>query len=254
MNAATSRGLNIVTPGWRDIWFVILAALLVQILTWSVLYPQVGYNDFTLAAAQLVFMVLGGLFAWRFRLGLRQLGIRGQDLLRAALGVGLVYVLLLVGLVLLNTLNGSTPIFRSEYSLYAWFNNWFLTGFGEELLFAGVLFNLFTRQFHHRKRWLAVLLTAGVFSMWHLPGYLAIGLRMDSLGPGLLVDLILPMISWCFFGMMYLLSGNLWLTAFVHASTDYALLPAITNQPLIGLVFMFMALGVAWWFGKRGRS
>jgi membrane protease YdiL (CAAX protease family) len=44
--------------------------------------------------------------------------------------------------------------------------------------------------------------------------------------------------SWLVFGAIYAISGNLWMAAFAHASTDYGLSPLVTNEPLIGLVFM----------------
>jgi membrane protease YdiL (CAAX protease family) len=229
----------------------LLAALTVQVLTWFVLYPLAGYNDITLLTAQAVFLALGIGLILVFHLAWKQIGVGVKEFTQALIGISISYGLLLLIILLLNAFGYSTPVFRQEYHLYAFLNNWLLTGFGEELLFAGILFNLLRRSFTDRHRWVALLLTAGMFSLWHLPGYVAIGLHTDSLGPGLIFDLLLHIVSWVFFGMIYLFSGNLWLTAFAHASTDYALLPGIIHSPLLGLVFMFITLAVARWMGKR---
>ncbi|MBW6474752.1 MAG: hypothetical protein K0B14_16615, partial [Anaerolineaceae bacterium] len=71
---------------------------------------------------------------------------------------------------------------------------------------------------------------------------------------GIIFDLLLRFISWLFFGFMYSFSGNLWLVVFAHASTDYAILPAVVNQPLIGLIFMGLLLGYAWYIGKTNKK
>nr|NIV39989.1 CPBP family intramembrane metalloprotease [Anaerolineae bacterium] len=156
--------------------------------------------------------------------------------MRAIGGIGLAYGLLLAVLLIANALGGQFQIFRQSYYGVAILDNWLLTGLGEEFFFAGVLFTLVQKRI--RRAWLAVLLTAIAFALWHLPGYLAIGLRTGDLGAGILFDLMLNLLSWSFFGTIYYLSGNLWLTAFAHASTDYGLLPAITDAPALGLLFM----------------
>lgn len=227
-------------------WIVFMAAITVQMLTWFVLYPLAGYNDITLLIAQLVFLALGIGLIVVFKENLNQIGAGANDFMRGVIGISVSYGLLLVILVSLNALGYPNTIFRQEYQLYSFANNWLLTGFGEELVFAGLLFNLIARSMKDCHRWRAVLLTAVLFSFWHLPGYLAIGLRMGTLGPDLVFDLLLRMVSWIFFGTIYLLSGNLWLTSFAHASTDYALLPAVVNSPLLGLVFMMINLLIAW--------
>ncbi len=232
-------------------WITLLAAIAVQALTWFMLYPLAGYNDLTLTIAQVAFLLLGAGLLFAFRLDPRSIGLGGSAFLRGLGGIALAYLLLLGVLLVSNALGAQLSLFRPEYRLDAIFNNWLLTGLGEELVFAGLLFNLIDRARDHRRRWAAVLLTAAGFALWHLPGYLAVGLRMGTLGPGLAFDLLLNMVSWCFFGSIYLLSGSLWLTAFAHASTDYALLPAIIHSPLLGLLFMLFNVLIAWRLGKR---
>lgn len=39
-----------------------------------------------------------------------------------------------------------------------------------------------------------------------------------------------------------------------YASTDYGLLPAITDVPARGLLFMFGVVVIAWWLGHRHWS
>ena len=228
------------------ILLVALAGLLVQVFTWFVMYPVAGYNDVTLFTAQFLFLLLGIVLIVRFRMPWDQIGLSTRHLLRAMIGIGISYALLLVILVLLNAMGHSTPIFRQQYPLYALINNWLLTGLGEELFFSGILVNMIAGSSKNNRRWSSVLLTAALFSLWHLPGYVAVGLRMNSLGPGLIFDLLLNFVSWGFFGCIYLFSGNLWLTAFAHASTDYGLLPVITSSPILGLVFMLATILIAW--------
>jgi len=148
-----------------------------------------------------------------------------------------------------NALGGQLWVFRQSYHPYAILDNWLLTGLGEELFFAGVLFNLMRKRV--RRAWFGVLLTAAAFALWHLPGYVAVGLHTGQVGAGILFDLLLNLLSWSFFGAIYLFSGNLWLTAFAHASTDFGLLPAITNSPTLGILFMSAVVAIAWWLGRR---
>ncbi|MGC9469850.1 MAG: CPBP family glutamic-type intramembrane protease [Anaerolineae bacterium] len=232
------------------IWVTIGAAFGVQILTWFVLYPLAGYNDLTLNLALAVTFLLGVGLIYAYRLGWKRVGLGLRRLLTALLAIAASYALVLVVLLILNALGGSTSIFRGSYTLYAFASNWILTALGEELLFAGALFTLVAARLPRSKRWLVVLLVATVFALWHLPGYVAIALRSGGLRPDIVFDLLLRLVSWGFFGTIYALSGNLWLTAFVHASTDYALLPVVVNSPLVGLAFMLLNVGIAWWLGR----
>lgn len=111
------------------------------------------------------------------------------------------------------------PVLRSGYSFYAFASNWILTGFGEEPVFAGVLFNIVPFAKIGRGRWLAVVAVAAVFALWHLPGYVAIELRTGGLNVGIAWALLLRLLSWGFVGAIYVVSGNLWLTAMAHGST-----------------------------------
>ena len=237
----------------RDSHAAVRAAILVyalavakQVLVWFALYPIAGYTEVTLAIAQLGTIAIAVSFLLIYRPG--PLGLHAGQLLRAAASVIVAYGLVAAVVLVLD--GDGAEVFRGSYSVYAIVDNWLLTGFGEELLFAGLLFTLVRGALAGRSPKIggegasvrnvaaAVGIVAVLFSLWHLPGYIAIAARAGRLGFGVLLDLFLPTASWLFFGTIYALSGNLWLTAFVHASTDYALLPAVVQRPAIGLIFM----------------
>jgi len=247
----TDNGRIVARHEIRTPVLAIAAAVLYQVLVWFAWYPLAGYDDTTLLVAQIGFAALAIVLLLSLRLHTEHLGLGGFDLLLALAGIALAYGLLLAAVLIANALGGQLQVFRPSYHPYAILDNWLLTGLGEELFFAGVLFNLVRKRV--RRPWLGVLLTAAAFALWHLPGYLAVGLHTGQLGAGILFDLMLNLLSWGFFGAIYLFSGNLWLTALAHASTDYGLLPAITNVPALGLLFMSMVVAVAWWLGRRSK-
>ena len=229
-----------------------------QVLTWFVLYRFAGYNNATLNATQAVTLLLGFALVMIYRLGWRRIGLGARELGKGAAVVAGAHVVLIGVLLMLRAVRIEVPLFRGTYRLDALFNNWVLTGFAEELVFAGVIFGLALMALGRERRiasaWPVVILVAAMFSLWHLPGYIAVALRSGGLGWGLLGELVIPFASWLFFGSIYVLSGSLWLAAFVHASTDYSLLPAITGRPLMGLIFMLANVLLAWWIGRRERS
>jgi len=244
-----------IAHNWLNVSIIVLIALALQFFTWFVLYPIAGYSDTTLTIAQSIFLLFGLGSVLALRLNFIRIGVGPANLLRAGVGILFSYGILLMFLVLLNILGLRVALFRQVYSPYALVNNWLLTGFGEELVFAGVLFNLVRLALYQPRRpWMAILITSSAFALWHLPGYLAVGINMGTLGPGLIFDLLINIISWVFLGMIYWLSGNLWLTAFAHASTDYSLLPAVTNSPVYGLILMLFIIAFAFWSGRRWKS
>ena len=241
-------------PHWKVKTSVVFAfALLFQILTWFVLYPMAGYNDLTLNIALAKTFLLGIVFLFLYRISWKKIGLGFHPFITALVGLVLANLIILFTIMGINAFGGNLSLFRETYRLDAFLSNWILTAFGEELLFAGVLFTLVSNILSTKNRWLAVLIVAGLFALWHLPGYLAVGIKMESLNFGISFDLLLNLVSWLFFGFMYFLSGNLWLSIFAHASTDYAILPAVVNQPLIGLVFMVLLVLYAWRLGKFSR-
>lgn len=227
-------------------------------LTWFVLYRFAGYSHVTLTLTQAATLFLGILFVTIYRLGWRRIGLGVRDLGEGAAVAAVAHAVLLGVLLILRAAGNEVRLFRDGYRLDALFNNWVLTGFAEELVFAGVIFGLalvaLGRECRFVSAWPVVILVAVMFSLWHLPGYIAVALRSGGLGFSLLGKLAIPFASWLFFGSIYVLSGSLWLVAAVHASTDYALLPAITDRPLLGLLFMLTNVALAWWVGRRRRS
>lgn len=221
------------------------AAIILQALTWFLLYPIAGYNNLTLHIALGAMFVLGIILLFSFKMSWRKIGAGGGYFLQALIGFLTANLIIFILLLLMRLFGSDQPFFRSNYRLDAFMSNWVLTAFGEELVFI-IIFTLLSTSFDHKNRWKIVLIVAGLFAIWHLPGYLAIGIKMESLNFGIIIDLLLRFISWLFFGFIYSFSGNFWLVVFAHASTDYAILPAVVNQPIIGLIFMGLLLSYAW--------
>ena len=229
------------------------AAIILQVLTWFLLYPVAGYNNLTLHIALAAMFMLGITLLLSLKLSKIKIGAGLNDFLKALFGFLAVNLIIIILLLLMRLFGSEKPLFRSNYRLDAFLSNWVLTAFGEELVFI-IIFSLLSGRFDQKNRWKIVLIVAGLFAIWHLPGYLAIGIKMDSLNVGIFFDLLLRFISWLFFGFIYLFSGNLWLVVFAHASTDYAILPAVVNQPNIGLLFMGLLLTYAWMLKNRKRN
>lgn len=234
--------------GWLFSLTVLLVTFAIPIFTWYVLYRTAGYNPWTLRIALLMTLAAGAGFLVYMRPSLSSIGLSLRRLFQAGVLVALANGLILViGFAMNSLFDSGLTLLRSGYSHDAFFENWVLTAFGEELLFCGVLFTLAAARLPGRKRWLAVLVVALLFALWHLPGYIAQGRVVgDVLG-----RMGLNFSSWLFFGTIYALSGNLWLAAFTHASTDYGISPLVTDEPLMGLVFMTFLVFGAWALNRR---
>jgi len=230
----------------------VAAAFLLSLLTWYLWYRIAGYTTLTVTVAQTAVLALAVGLAFGFRLKFRWIGLGLRGLGLALLITAVAYAAV-IGVALIVRAAGTTTlqILRPRYELLAFLDNWGLTAFGEELLFAGVICTLtlrvFDRQAKRGRRWFAVPIVAIIFALWHLPGYLAIG----HAGSALIGRLGLNLASWLVFGTVYLLSGNLWLVVLAHAATDYGVTPLITNEPVFGLVFMAILIAGAWRIGWR---
>ncbi len=237
----------------RRLVLSVISAFLFPLIIWLVWYRVAGYRPATVMAAQTALLVLAVGLVLATRLGFRETGLSIAKLPQAlaagaiayAAVMGLAFVLQLVGLAELQ-------ILRTQYRLDAFVSSWALTAFGEELLFAGVIFTLCRRLFEslpggRRNRWIALVTVAVLFALWHLPGYIVVG----HTGGALYGRLGLNLASWLIFGLIYLFSANLWLVVIAHASTDYGLTPLITNEPLLGLLFMGTLVLAAWYLGRR---
>jgi hypothetical protein len=225
---------------------LVLAAAL-PIATWYGLYRFAGYGTWTVVAAQLAGLTLAAALVTLAPIGWGRLGL-GWARLRDALVVGAAAYGAIVGLgAAMNALGANLALWRSSYELWPLVDNWLLTAFGEELLFAGVFFWLVRARLPRDRRYLAVPIVAALFALSHLPGYLAIGHE----GGALLGRLGLNLVSWLIFGTIYALSGNLWLVVIAHAATDYGVSPLVTNEPVLGLVFMAVLIVGSWLLRRR---
>lgn len=229
----------------------LFASFFVITLIWRVWYPTVKYNLYTvMAASGIVFLSGLGLTLGIFK-DFRQVGLTAKKLVQALAVTAASYAaILLIGWGA-NILTGaSLDLLRGQYRWEGLLDNWVFTGIGEELIFSGVIFTLIRQLLPPRRIWVAVLIVAFVFALWHLPGHLAIGDPFGEIG----FSLSLKAVSWLFFGTIYALSGNLWLTAFAHASTDYGLSPLVTQNPIFGLLFMAFLLAGARWLQKAEQE
>ncbi|MCL6613906.1 MAG: CPBP family intramembrane metalloprotease [Firmicutes bacterium] len=227
-------------------WSTYITALILQIATWFLLYPLAGYNDITVNIASGSYLVLGLGLVLGCRLGWQRTGMGWDKLLKALPVAGLTYAFFLLLGLLLRGLGLDVAVLRDQYNLYALASNWVLTGLGEELVFAGIILTLTIARLNGGRRWLAIIIVASMFAVWHLPGYFAIGMHAGNIGISIFFRLMLNFLSWVVFGTIYLLSRNLWLTAIAHASTDYALLPMLIDVPILGLAFMMTLAGLGW--------
>ena len=133
----------------KNLGLAIALTFTVQVLTWFGLYPLAGYNHTTLLVSQVVFLTIGFGLVFLNRFSWQQMGADGTRFLLALAGILVAYGALLVVLVGLRALGIEMQIFRSEYQLWALGNNWLLTGCGEELFFAGILFTGVTSGCYH---------------------------------------------------------------------------------------------------------
>lgn len=232
--------------GGIALWSTYITALILQIATWFLLYPLAGYNDITVTIASGSYLVLSLGLVLGYRLSWQRIGMGWDKLLKALLVASLTYAFFLLLGLLLRGSGFKVAVLRDQYNLYALASNWVLTGLGEELVFAGIILTLTIAQVNGRRRWLAIIVVALMFALWHLPGYLAVGIHAGNISINIFFHLMLNFLSWVVFGTIYLLSRNLWLTAIAHASTDYALLPMLIDVPILGLAFMITLTGLGW--------
>ncbi len=232
--------------------WLVASLLLVAVLpfgTWFVLYRIAGYGTGTVLAAQLGGMALAAVLITATRVGWRRIGLSWTHLRDALLVGALAYAVIIAAGAVANVSTGANlTLWRSPFGLWPFVDNWLLTAFGEELGFAGLLYWLIRDRLPRHRVWLAVPIVAALFALSHLPGYLAIGHE----GGALVGRLGLNVASWLIFGTIYALSGNLWLVVIAHAATDYGLSPLVTNEPLLGLVFMAVLVAGAWLLRRRG--
>jgi membrane protease YdiL (CAAX protease family) len=220
----------------------LVVAFAIPITTWFWLYPTFGYGPGTLSLAQASVLVAAVILVAASGLRWGDLGLGPRSLVTAVvIGAAAYAAIVLVAGGLNAAFDTGFTLVRSRYEATAFVDNWLLTAFAEQLLFAGVLFGLARAFVERRRLWLAVVLVGVAFALWHLPGYLAIGYAAGPVAGRLALNLA----SWLIFGSIYALSGNLWLVVVAHAATDYGLSPLVTNEPLFGLLFMAILIAGA---------
>jgi membrane protease YdiL (CAAX protease family) len=227
------------------------AAFAIPILAFRAVYPLLGYSSTTVVAIQIAILLAGVALAAFAGYGAGRLGSGLASLAQGVVMIAGCYALFLAvaaGLSAAGVIH--EPLLRAGYSPWLMVDNWLLTGFGEELLFRGFLLTLMVAMLPSRYRWWAVVASALVFALWHLPSLVASGRE----GAQLLLRLALPAASGLIFGAVYLWSRNLWFTAFLHGTTNYPLSPLITENPVLGLAFMAIALGAAFLIGRMGSA
>ena len=233
---------------------LIIGTVLIFVLplfAFMVIYKLLGYNSVTVGVALGVNLLVALVLVTMAGYGADQLGTNPSYLAEGVLLIASSYIVFLEAMLTFTALGIVVgPVLRESYSAWALAEGWLLTGFGEELLFRGFLLTLLIRLFPTRSCWWAVGGSAVVFGLWHLPGLMFGGRE----GAELLLRLAPPTASGMIFGVTYLLSGNLWLAAFVHGSTNYPLSPLITGNPIAGLLSAGIAVTGAFIAGRWRRS
>lgn len=93
-----------------------------------------------------IFFLFGIVLITILNLGWKKIGLGLEKLVEASIIMILANLFfVLIGL-LLNQFGMEVKIFRNSYSFYAIINNWIVTGLGEELVFAGVLYTMILRK------------------------------------------------------------------------------------------------------------
>ena len=234
-------------------WLCLIGPLIINILIWYMIYPVWGYNNLTLNIALSLNFIYGiGLILF-LGYDFNKIGLNIKSLGQALVVITAVHLFFVIFGYLLIKLGINLNLLKNSYQIRAVLNNWILTGLGEELVFAGVIFNILNKKITLKKKYLIVLIVAFIFALFHLPGYIAIGLSQGHIGLNIVMKLLLNFVSWIVFGTIYYFSRNLWLTAFAHGSTDYALLPMITRTPIMGLLFMITLIICGYYLGKKHK-
>ncbi len=220
-------------------------------IVYPVTYRLLGYNVYTLTAMEVLMWIFGYLAIKRDGLNLTKVGGSARHLLQALTVIFGTYLCLFFFVWVLRSIGLIKGELIKSISIWWLFDNWVLTGFGEELLFRGFLFVSVARWVNKKGfPFTALLVSSTVFALYHLP----FSLWMGKGGMPLIMDVLLPFVSSLVFGLAYLLSSNLWLAAFLHGVTDYPVFPLIKSSPLVGLLFMGIAMLLGKYFMNPGTK
>lgn len=214
-------------------------------------YRFLGYNIYTLTALEFLIWPLGYLAVKSESLNLSKVGGSVRNLARALAVITCTYLIFFFFVWVLRSTGSIRGEVIKSVSFWWLFDNWVLTGFGEELLFRGFLFVSVSRWINKKGfPFTALLISSIVFALYHLP----FSLWMGKSGIHLMMDVLLPFASSWVFGLAYLLSSNLWLPAFLHGITNYPLSPLIKSYPFLGLLFMGTAITLGKYFLHPGTG
>lgn len=234
------------------LWWAITIILAQPIFIWYIWYRFAGYMQWTVNAAQLMIALTGLGLIIAAKLNWQKIGFGAKNLLAAVIIGFVAYAAtILIGILLGYTESGE--VFR-RYTVGGFINGWIMTGIGEELLFAGALFNIviLSKEKMRGALWKTIIIVSLLFALWHLPGYIAVAHNIGTLNLGsILGRLALNAVSWLIFGTIYALSNNFWLVVVAHASTDYPFTGLITEVPTMGLLFMSLLILGGWYSGRH---
>lgn len=239
----------------RNRLYRILAVVVIVFALSGIVYPAsyrfFGYNNFSLLAMEILPWIIGYLAIKSEGIDLNKVGGSARHLARALAIIIYTHLGFFLLVWVLRTTGVIYGEFIKPFSLWWLFDNWVLTGFGEELLFRGFLLVSIARWFNRKGfPFTALLVSSVIFALYHLPFSLWIG----KSGIPLVMDIFLPFASSLVFGLAYVSSSNLWLAAFLHGVTDYPLSPLIKSNPFLGLLFMGTAILLGKYFLNPGNE
>ncbi len=139
------------------------------------------------------------------------------------------------------------PLVWAPLVLLDFAGRWLAVGFGEEIAFRGYLHNKLVAQLS--RHWLALILAALLFGLWHIPGA---ALQGNRAAIGLLLNsLVFGAISLALFNAPYEWTGLLPFFALFHGWSDFPLLANLQRPSAVGAVAGYLLLFLALWVYKR---
>jgi membrane protease YdiL (CAAX protease family) len=227
------------------------AVFFLQIVIWFFFYRLAGYNDLIGGLMAMVFLMTAVVLALANGLSIRRWGLELTNLVEALelIILALVFIIILGGA--LKLFGAQLSFLRPHYSLHAMISSLFLESLGQQLLFTGVFYHLISRFFEDENRWQAVLVTAFLYGMWHLPGSLAVMLDQHSLGSNFFLQIASPFLLWIILGLFYYFSENLWLAILLQATLIYPLTGFLIRSFGMRSLFVVLVGALLYWARTR---
>jgi len=211
---------------------------------------------FSLSGLPLYFAQLG-LYALFYLLafwGIKQsqisLSLNRQKVLAAltiTLASWLIYALIITGTGIIR-LGDEVAALRSVEAWKVWaqiVSTWLFVGIGEEVLFRGYFLKKLMAFYESKNAinatLLAVVVSSGFFSVWHLPVRI-VSLFNGEMGIGLiLISLVMLFLLGAGFAWLFIRSGNILLVGIVHGVMDY---PLIGKDSQLSFIILIAAIGL----------